>query len=366
VPLAPEDRLVLDAGLELAGEVLPGSSSIERLEAMAQELLGSVSGDPDADEVLDPAFRARRTGDPLRREELEAETERWAILEPVPDWPAPVARFYDTATAAEIDRLLRELARLRSGWDAILGYCAHAVKRSRLYALLGFTSFRHYVDERLGLSPRAGEQRAALEERLWRSAALREGRRQGLSFEKLRLLARLSETEIASWVVRAKALTCIELRRRIEGEVERQMRARARLGLSLPRRIALLLTAAIQAVRSAVGGVVTPGRCLAFLAKHFHDVWRPLVPRRRTRSKKVRERDEGHCQVPGCSRHGAHAHHIEFRSHGGGDEPPNQISLCAYHHLRCIHGGWLRVVGRAPDQLTWFLGGAIWRGPVPC
>jgi len=45
------------------------------------------------------------------------------------------------------------------------------------------------------------------------------------------------------------------------------------------------------------------------------------------------------------------------------DEPENQNAVCPFHHLRCIHDGYLRVFGRAPDGLTWFLGGLLWRGP---
>jgi hypothetical protein len=272
-------------------------------------------------------------------------------------------RFFETATAAEIDRRLRSLARVRAGWDAILGYCAQAVKQSRLYARLGFTSFRHYVEERLGLPARAVEQRAALEQRLWQSPALREARRQGLSYEKLRWLARLPEEEIGAWTARAKAMTCIALRRRVEGEAERHMRASGRFRVSMPRRIAVVLAAALEAGRRLAGCVLPAGKCLAFLAKHFLDVWRPLVRRSRTRSRKVRDRDEGHCQVPGCSHRAAHSHHVLYRSQLGGDELENQIALCAFHHLRCVHGGWLRVFGRAPDALTWVLAGKPWQGP---
>jgi len=363
VRLAPEERLVLDAGLELAGEVLPGSTRMERLEAMAQELLGSIPGDPDARRPLESAFRPVGRGEARRRATLESETERWAVLPPLQDWPAPDVGFAETATTRDIDRRLRALARVRAGWDAILGYCAHAVKQSRLYARLGFASFRHYSEERLGLPARTVEQRAALEKRLWASAALQEARRQGVSFEKLRLLARLPDGDVASWIPRAQALTCIALRRRIEGEAERQMRASARFGASMPRRIALVVAAAVEAARALAGRVLPAGRCLTFIAKHFLDTWRPLVRRSRTRSRRVRDRDEGHCQVPGCSRRGTHAHHIAFRSHGGGDEPENQVAACPFHHLRCIHGGYLRVFGGAPDALTWFLGGEVWRGP---
>jgi hypothetical protein len=34
-----------------------------------------------------------------------------------------------------------------------------------------------------------------------------------------------------------------------------------------------------------------------------------------------------------------------------------------FHHLRCIHGGYLKVIGRAPDDLRWFVNGEPWEGP---
>jgi hypothetical protein len=80
------------------------------------------------------------------------------------------------------------------------------------------------------------------------------------------------------------------------------------------------------------------------------------VKKARTVSQKVRERDRGRCQVPGCSRRAQHGHHIEYRSRGGGDEPANRDSLCAFHHLVGVHQGYLRVSGTAPDRLTWEIG----------
>jgi 5-methylcytosine-specific restriction endonuclease McrA len=44
-------------------------------------------------------------------------------------------------------------------------------------------------------------------------------------------------------------------------------------------------------------------------------------------SRKVRDRDAGACQVPGCSHRGEHAHHVLFRSRGGGDEQENLMAL---------------------------------------
>jgi hypothetical protein len=67
-------------------------------------------------------------------------------------------------------------------------------------------------------------------------------------------------------------------------------------------------------------------------------------------------RDRGFCQVPGCSRAAAHAHHVLFRSLGGEDVEENLVALCAAHHLHGVHLGWVRVFGKAPDRLTWHLG----------
>jgi hypothetical protein len=284
------------------------------------------------------------------------------MLPPVADWPAPDLRFDEASSAQEIDATLRKLADLYSRWDAIIGFCAGALREARIHELLGFATFRQYAEERLGLPARTVEQRAALEKRLQSSKALQEARRQKVPYEKLRVLARLPEADIGSWTSRAQALTVIELRRRVEGEKERQMRARRRMSVPLPRRIAVLLAAAIQVVRGRTGRFLPPGKCLAVIAQHFIDTWEGAVGRSRSRSQKVRARDEGHCTVPGCSRRATHSHHVEFRSQGGGDEAENQTAACGWHHLDCIHGGHLTVTGRAPDALTWMVSGRPFTG----
>lgn len=67
-------------------------------------------------------------------------------------------------------------------------------------------------------------------------------------------------------------------------------------------------------------------------------------------------RDRYRCQVPGCSRAAAHAHHIEHRSQGGSDDESNLLCLCAAHHLFGIHEERMRVTGTAPDKLIWEFG----------
>jgi len=126
-----------------------------------------------------------------------------------------------------------------------------------------------------------------------------------------------------------------------------------------------VVAAAVQAVREWTGKPLLPvGTCLAVAAAHFVATWGEAVPRSRSRAQKARDRDLGRCQVPGCSHRATQSHHVLFRSHGGSDDLDNQVGLCAFHHLRCIHGGGtLRVVGRAPDDLRWFLDGEPWDGP---
>jgi hypothetical protein len=362
--VAPDDRVVLDAALELAGEVV-GGSRFERLEAIAQEFAGTHPLAPDAkvDVSERGGFRAVGPGRELRRAAMEAETGRWEVLTRVRDVPSPDVSFDETDDADTVDAKLRRLARLRAESEDVLAWCAVALRRSGLWRLLGYDEFRHYCDERLGLSARSVEERAKVEERRWASPALQEASRQGLPFEKLRLLSALPEPEIASWTPRAHALTCIALKRALHGERERQMRAQRRVAAALPLRVAAVVAAAVQAVRERTGLPLPVGKCLAIVAAHFIRTWSALVKPRKTRSRKVRDRDLGRCQVPGCSRGATHSHHVLYRSRGGSDDLDNQIGLCAFHHLRCIHGGWLRVLGRAPDELRWFLRGEPWEGP---
>jgi hypothetical protein len=98
------------------------------------------------------------------------------------------------------------------------------------------------------------------------------------------------------------------------------------------------------------------------IAEHFIEVWKPSVPERETRAKKIRRRDRHRCQVPGCSRAARQTHHVEYLSQGGSDDPSNQAGVCSRHHLGAIHMGLMRVTGTAPDNLRWVLAdGEIFR-----
>lgn len=70
----------------------------------------------------------------------------------------------------------------------------------------------------------------------------------------------------------------------------------------------------------------------------------------------VIERDGYRCAVPGCSsRQNLHDHHLGFRSAAGADAPGNRLTLCAFHHQRCLHAGRVRIRGRAPHGLLFEL-----------
>ena len=268
------------------------------------------------------------------------------------------------ASAEQVDAEVRRLFAMRSSWDDLFGHAALSVKESGIWRFLGFATFGHYCEERLGLSERALEQRVALERRLWDVPALREAyvRRQ-LSYEQARLLSRLPDADIAVWILRAQELTCIQLRRALADEREGQLRAAGKFVARLPASVALTLSTAFRAVRAAENPRLSDGRCLVALARYFLEVWKPLVKKRRTQSQRVRERDLGHCQVPGCSRRAAHAHHVDPRSHLGPNADHNLVGICPVHHLVGIHKGYVRVAGTAPNGLVWELGGKVWMGP---
>ena len=53
-----------------------------------------------------------------------------------------------------------------------------------------------------------------------------------------------------------------------------------------------------------------------------------------------------------------------FRSHGGGNERDNRVSVCAWHHLRGLHARRVRAWGKAPDDITWEIGVGVGHPPL--
>lgn len=323
----------------------------DRVEAVCQETLGELAA--LADEPRDCETLSADTG-PLEKW-LEDTTEQWAFLDDAEKIaaPGPIADF--DADARQLDAELRHYYGMRDQWDEHLGHLAMIFRSVEGWRVLGFLSFEHYCAERLGMHPKTVRQRAALEEDLLRLPALREAMRGGVvSYEKARLIARFAPESVDRWISRAQRISCADLRRELQDEEDGKMCARGGFRTFLPRRVHLLVQEAFRALRRAEGRWFSPGECFGKMCARFMEVWRR--PRgRSTRQKKVRERDEGLCRVPGCSRAATDVHHIIFRSRGGSHRLENQVSVCAAHH-RAIHMGWIRVWGEAPHGLTWQLG----------
>jgi HNH endonuclease len=350
--IPPEHRAVVHEVMNLNEHPFTAATlRSDRVEAVCQETLAEFAA--FSDEPRDCESFAADAG-PMEQW-LEETTQHWAFLDDPEKIaaPGPIADF--EADARQLDAELRHYYGMRDLWDEHLGHLAMVFRSIAGWCVLGFLSFEHYCAERLGMHPKTVRQRAVLEEELLRLPALREAMRAGVvSYEKARLIARFAPESADRWILRAQRVSCADLRRELQGEEDRKMCARGSFRVFLPRHTHLLLEEACRAVRKAGGRSFSPGECFGKMCARFMDIWRQ--PRgRMTRQKKVRERDEGLCRVPGCSRSATEVHHIIFRSRGGTHRLENQVSLCAAHH-RAIHMGWIRVWGEAPDRLTWQLG----------
>jgi hypothetical protein len=146
---------------------------------------------------------------------------------------------------------------------------------------------------------------------------------------------------------------------------ERQVCARATaavegisLRVTVPREVARLFRAVLCSWRKALEARTgrLPSEAEAFEAMLDHALASWGVGRKNSKRFAVFERDGWRCSVPGCTSHrNLHAHHIRYRSAGGGDDPANLTTLCAAHHLRGVHAGIVCVSGRAPDGLLFEL-----------
>jgi hypothetical protein len=132
--------------------------------------------------------------------------------------------------------------------------------------------------------------------------------------------------------------------------------ATAELRWRLSWEVGALFLAVRETVRVRLGGSTSDADAFEAMLGCAALAWTLRDPKA-ARPDPVFERDGWRCAVPGCSsRSNLHDHHVEFRSAGGSDAEENRIALCAFHHLRCLHAGLLRVRGEAPDGLVFELG----------
>ena len=357
--LPAEGHAVLDEALALAGKHLGAAAPIwQRLEIICQEYLGAhtaPSPEPGSeDECPEGSLFHGRISQWREqwKDALEAET-RWAFLQAVETYAAPPGP--PSTDPLALDAEARRLAAARDRWDEVLGHLAMLMRMLGLWQDAKFASFEHYCSQRLGLSQRAVEQRIWLERKLYELPELRVAMREGrVSYEKARIVAgAATEKTLARWLARAQEATCVELRREAQAEEKTQMCERGELRVRAPGWMVQLLGELVRAVRAAEGRWMPAGECLERAGRHFIDTWKDALKERNTLQKRVLERDGWLCRVPGCSRAAVHAHHVVYRSRGGGDCESNMVSLCAAHHLHGVHRGFIRVKGEAPSALVW-------------
>jgi HNH endonuclease len=350
--VSPEQLSTLNEGLRLTGVILGAAASrMQKVQAWAQERLGSDLA-PGLDAADDVLFSSADDFDSIKKV-LEEQNRQWTELVAVK--PAQAPHSEDEIDPWRIDRELKRHLRNRTRWDDVFGHVATIFKRSRAWEQLGFADFGHYCEEQLGMAERTVMQRIALEYSLQKQPLLRRAlREKRISYEQARIIARhAKKDELDHWIEKAQTMTCVALRRALQEKTEEQMCARGTFGVWMTISVAEVVKAAFRATRAEAKRWLSAGECLVEMATHFIETWRAHLKEANTIQKRVRARDRGFCQVPGCSRAAVHCHHIVPRSQGGTDDPENLVSLCAAHHLYGIHGGRMRVSGTAPDNLTW-------------
>ena len=466
VELSTEQSQLWELALDIAGQVLgPKAPRWQRVQAICEEYLGSYPTERDAQ----LGERGQRTDRSARVQEVVEQIHHyWQLLgELAPCEPVWARERVLESDPFELDRQLGELGRARAGWDELVGRLGLLMRSLGLWRELGFTSLSHYCREQLGMSARALQQRAWLEERLYALPELRRALRAGeQGYECARLIARVARPgSIDRWLEWARGRTVLAVRRAVERYEQAPLHHRDRaapwvgsercagdrpwsladllrperplrrakptasllpacsaatgeaqmcalsgegsptaqmcaLGdeasraaqmcaprwgtlrcfepgegrpgrgcdkrLRLPESVFELLAVAISVVRERAGRRLAVSECLEVLAAHFAVVWlRNFDTRKRqTLSQRIVARDRGRCTVPGCSRGAEHAHHVRYRSRGGGNEQANLTGECAPHHLVGEHRGFIEVSGRAPAELTWKLGVRAGRRPL--
>jgi len=315
----------------------------------------------------------------------------------------------EEANPFELDARLRRAVRLEQRQDAAVGPLLRQLGSSEYEWRGRYRTLGEYIREQLGMSPRKARALVRLERVGDVCPELRRAYRDGtLSWVQAQTLAPLLLRESlhdapwrAGWVAFARRISvrrleelveqaCTlreadpetwarlhdqpeQLAQRLEGSAsgERQVcvqpaprEATWHLEIRAPREVARLFRALLCTLRRALeretGRLPSEGEAFQAMLDHALREWgvdEPWLARWAKRVSPVFERDGWRCTVPGCSaQRNLHAHHIVFRSRGGGDEPANLTTLCAFHHQRGTHGGLLTVRGRAPDALTYEVG----------
>jgi len=339
--------------------------------------------------------------------------------------PSDVARLLaglDQLGAFTLDRRLRAALALERRLEARIAPLLLRVFEGRHYRDQGFTRFEDYAADRLGFSARHARMLLRLARAARRcpelASAWRSGRLSWMrAHELVPVVALAGGADAGAWIAWAQRVTVRRLREDIvraidlaasdpglwaatgglpeevlaaasatageagrdrrelaspDGEPrERQTGAETRAGeatrfyFQAPVVVARLFRAIVCRARRHLerraGRPVGEDEALRAMFEHFHEVWDVKPPTR----QQVFARDGWRCTVPSCSSYrNLHEHHIVYRSRGGSDDLSNRTTLCAWHHLRGVHGGRIRVTGSAPDHLRFELGLREGRRPL--
>jgi hypothetical protein len=362
----------------VTGEWLPTDACVELTLA---EVLSAIRLEKVPEEPPSLARRVRSSG--------PAPVPAPASPPAAPAAPSPfvlaLVEGLDGASPRELDGRLCRAVALERGLLARIGPPLLAFAELRGPHALGFRSLDAYARERLGMSPRKGRALLGLERACRAAPALGEAWHAGVltvsQAQALVPLVRAEGSELfhTGWIARAAEVTV----RRLEDDVEHALATGSfdpsRLP-ALPDRAssasvdgpagvqtraqatrsetdvwsANVSTEVARPFRACLGSVArrldtSPGGALEAMLDHAIASWWVATPRK----YRVFERDGWRCTVPGCtSQRSLHAHHVLFRSAGGTDDLANLTTLCAAHHHRGVHGGSIRISGRAPDRLV--------------
>ncbi|HUS31457.1 MAG TPA: hypothetical protein VMZ53_23285, partial [Kofleriaceae bacterium] len=320
-------------------------------------------------------------------------------------------RVIDTShkpSTAQIDRALRDLAQQHAALEADEAHWLRLADQQKIWPKLGYVHALEYLEDVFGYAPRTAKDRIRVARELGDLPQLEDELRCGeLSYSVVRELTRVATPEtVERWIEQARGRRLRDVEQMVSGRkkgddpddkpdanlvkhtvvleldgasmaIWREMQAvlEAELETSLDDRALVLalgdriLGAASTAVRDRApsndneidgpDAPDAPAAAGAADAAYAPDAVADTSERLRATKtipaatkRRVLERDQGRCQVPGCrSRKHLQFHHIEFQSHGGGHEDSNLLLLCGGHH-RLLHDGLLTIAGRAPNALV--------------
>ena len=394
----------------------PGSAA----ELIAAEVLSALPMDPAlADEPEGPPPRGRpgaerraaRWWQRRAARERPADESLEALALPAaerPEFLAGLVEGLGAADARELDARLRRAVALEQRREAALGPLLECVAARQLYRWRGYASLEAWACERLGMA----RSKAFALLRLERSrraapelhAAYAAGRLSWVQAQALLPVVLMIPSRAANWVAWAKQTTVRRLRDDVDRAVllaERDAEAFAQTGgvpegraggkpggrsrvqtgakstsadrtypparlrtarvfFTATADVARLFRATVCTVQRRLG-LRTPGEALDAMLEHCFATWSRFEP---GPHHAIFTRDGWRCAVPGCgSYRDLHAHHIRFRSHGGGDEPENLVTLCVWHHQQGVHQRRVvRITGRMPESVRFELPLGAW-GP---